>query len=75
VTEAVRSLMETAMQNLHVENFIAYCEKDNVSSIAVLTKLGLHLTDIELTEQNSGWVESKYIKEITPSATSVSMVR
>jgi len=67
ISEAVQQVMDTAVECLNVENFIAYCEKDNADSISVLTKLGFHLTDIELTEQNYGWIEYKYIKEVSPA--------
>ena len=65
VAQAVQRIMDIAVENLHVENFIAYCEEDNTDSIAVLTRLGLHATDVSLAEQNSGWIEQKYIKEVS----------
>jgi RimJ/RimL family protein N-acetyltransferase len=69
VTDTVQRLMDVAVKNLRVNQFIAYCETDNTDSISVLTKLGFHLTDIELTEQNTGWVEYKYVKELSSSDT------
>ena len=61
VTDSVRSLMDVASENLHINQFIAYCEDDNANSIAVLTKLGFQSTDIVLDEQSYGWSERKYV--------------
>jgi RimJ/RimL family protein N-acetyltransferase len=63
VTDSVQRLMDTASEHLEIRQFIAYCEKDNKDSIALLGKLGFNLTNVELTEQNTGWVEVKYEKE------------
>lgn len=68
ITEYIQRLMYIATRHLHVESFIAYCEKDNQESIAVLIKLGFHLIDIQMTEQNNGWVEYKYVKEVSSVA-------
>lgn len=64
VTDAVEKIMDLAVQSLEVRQFIAYCEDDNPDSIAVLSKLGFQPTDITLTEQSSGWVERKYVREV-----------
>lgn len=61
VTDSVRHIMGIAAKNFTVNQFIAYCEDSNASSLAVLTKLGFQPTDIVLIEQNNGWSERKYI--------------
>lgn len=60
VTDAVRRLMDIATMNLHVNQFIAYCETDNADSMAVLAKLGFQPADIVLVEQSSGRTGRKY---------------
>ncbi len=64
VTDAVKSIMDRAIEVMHVNQFIAYCEDNNPGSIAVLTKVGFHPTDTVLEEQTTGWVERKYVREI-----------
>lgn len=62
ITRAVQTLMDTVAKNLHVNQFVAFCEDSNSKSIAVLTKLGFERTDILFREPNNGWIERKYIK-------------
>ncbi len=64
VTDAVQQVINTAQDVLHVENFIAYCEDNNPESVVVLNKLGFEPTDLTYEEQNNGWVERKYVKEV-----------
>lgn len=61
VSDSVRTLMQIATEHLPLNQFIAYCEDDNVESVAVLSKLGFTPTDITLVEPNSGWEERKFI--------------
>lgn len=63
VTDAVRTIMDVAARNIHVNQFIAYCEDDNSDSVAVLTKLGFQSTDTVLAEQSLGWTERKYVRK------------
>jgi RimJ/RimL family protein N-acetyltransferase len=63
VTDAVRAIIDVATRNIHINQFIAYCEDNNPDSIAVLTKLGFQPTEIVLVEQNSGWTERKYVRK------------
>ncbi len=63
VTDAVRTVMDVASRNIHINQFIAYCEDNNPDSITVLTKLGFQPTDTVLVEQNSGWTERKYVRK------------
>lgn len=63
VADAVKTIMDVAAQNIHINQFIAYCEDNNPDSIAVLTKLGFQPTDTVLVEQNSGWTERKYVRK------------
>jgi RimJ/RimL family protein N-acetyltransferase len=62
VVIAVQSLMKAVIKNLNVRQFIAFCEDNNLESIAVLTKLGFEPTDKTFTEPSNGWIERKYIK-------------
>lgn len=64
VTNAVQKLMETAANNLKVNQFVAFCEDNNKESIAVLTRLGFEPTDKRYPEPYNGWIERKYIKLI-----------
>ncbi len=63
VTDAVKTIMDIAAENIHVKQFIAYCEDNNPDSITVLTKLGFQPTDTVLVEQNSSWAERKYVRK------------
>lgn len=64
ITNAIQNLMNTAIKNLHVNQFVAFCEDNNDESIAVLTKLGFKPTDKTFPEPNKGWMERKYIKKL-----------
>lgn len=64
VTAAVESLMKQAERLLRVKQFIAYCEDDNLASIAILHKLGFQATDETFSEPNQGWTERKYVKTV-----------
>lgn len=61
VPDAVKAIMDVAARNMHVEQFIAYCEDNNPDSIMVLQKLDFQPTDSVLVEQNTGWPERKYV--------------
>ena len=63
ITSAVQSLMDVTAKNLHVNQFVAFCEDHNTQSIAVLTKLGFKPTAEEFPEPIHGWIERKYIKQ------------
>lgn len=63
VTRSVQSLMDAAINNLKVNQFIAFCEDNNKESISVLTRLGFMPTDKLFTEPTTGWIERKYIKK------------
>ena len=62
VTSALQSLRDIVKKNLRVNQFVAFCEDNNIESIAVLTKLGFKPTDETFPEPIHGWVERKYIK-------------
>lgn len=62
IPNAVQSLMNAAIKNLHVDLFVAFCEDHNHESIAVLTKLGFKPTDETFLEPSNGWIERKYVK-------------
>lgn len=66
MTSAIRKLIEIVANNLKVNQFIAFCEDNNMKSIAVLTKLGFEPTDKTFSEPYNGWIERKYIKSILP---------
>jgi RimJ/RimL family protein N-acetyltransferase len=60
ITASVRSLMNTLSKNLKVDQFISYCEDDNVSSKAVLERLGFVPNDKTFREPTHGWIEREY---------------
>jgi len=62
VGSAVDSIMEVASKSLAAKRFIAYCEDDNVDSIAVLTKLDFEPTNETFIEEKHGWKERKYVR-------------
>ncbi|MBI2074277.1 MAG: GNAT family N-acetyltransferase [Candidatus Levybacteria bacterium] len=62
VTNALQCIMDTLVKNLHVNNFVVFCEDSNHESIAVLTKLGFGPTDKTFSEPYKGWLERKYVK-------------
>lgn len=65
VTDAVSALMQRASQVLDIKRFIAFSEDENVASGAVLRKLGFTATDDAFSEPTHGWIERKYVKEIS----------
>lgn len=65
VTSAVKKLLEIVPQNIHVNQFVAFCEDENKQSLVVLKKLGFESTDQTLREPNNGWIERKYIKRVS----------
>jgi RimJ/RimL family protein N-acetyltransferase len=64
VTSAIQSLMDIVVKNLEVNQFVAFCEDLNKTSIAVLSKLGFRPTEETFSEPNNGWIERKYIKPV-----------
>jgi len=69
ITEAVHCLMDVSKENLHANQFVAFCEDGNHQSIAVLTRLGLKPTNKTFTEPTTGWMEQKYVKSLSNSDT------
>jgi len=62
VTETVSRLMETLLQNLHVRQFVAFCEANNTESITVLSRLSFKKNGEVFKEPTHGWLEYKYIR-------------
>jgi len=63
-TRSIQSLMDAAINNLKVNQFISFCEDSNKESISVLKRLGFRPTDELLKEPKNGWIERKYIKKL-----------
>lgn len=66
IGSAVRMLMQEARTVLDVDCFLAFCEDDNMASIAVIKGLGFVATDERYGEPVTGWQERKY-KLVIPS--------
>ena len=64
ITRSVQKIMDTAVKNMKVEQFIAFCEDNNKESVSVLAKLGFEPTDDTLVEPDNGWIERKYAKKL-----------
>lgn len=64
ITRAIQSLIDIVVKNIHVNQFVAFCEDDNIESIAVLTRLGFKPTDETFSEPKNGWIERKYKKSV-----------
>lgn len=58
-----QAIMDVAARTLGVRQFVSFCEDNNASSIAALTKLGFEPTDTVFTEPGKDWRERKYIKK------------
>lgn len=65
VTDSVQALMNTVQTNFRVESFMAFCEDNNVESIAVLQKLGFAPMEKIFPEPTEGWPERLYEKDVT----------
>ena len=63
-TRAVQSLMDAVVENLKVNQFVAFCEDNNKESVSVLLRLGFEPTDTLFPEPDNGWMERKYIKKL-----------
>jgi len=61
VTRSIKSLIKTALDNLNIRQFVAFCEDNNIQSVSVLKKLGFKPTNEIFSEPNKGWKERKYI--------------
>lgn len=64
VSSSIKSLMSVVQENLQVDSFIAWCEDDNLDSIAVLKSVGLEPTDVTHKEAENGWPERLYRKDV-----------
>lgn len=62
IGRSLKTLMETATDNLPVRQFVAFCADDNLASQAVLKRLGLEPTDQTFIEPANKWIERKYIR-------------
>jgi RimJ/RimL family protein N-acetyltransferase len=62
ITQALQCLIDTVTKDLHVNQFVAFCEDTNSGSLAVLKKLKFEATDETLREPNKGWIERKYVR-------------
>ena len=65
VTDSLKALLQAAQESLRINAFIAYCEEDNASSIAVLENLGLKATGKVYKEPSTGWIEHLYEKKVS----------
>ena len=62
ITLSVKKLMDVVASNLQVNQFVAFCEDENLASIALLKRMGFEPTEETQTEPSKGWIERKYIK-------------
>lgn len=60
VFSTLKKVMTTVSENLHVKQFVAFCEDENKESIAVLKRLGFKPSDETFIEPSNGWIERKY---------------
>lgn len=60
IIRSIKSLIKTALDNLNVRQFVAFCEDNNIQSVSVLIKLGFKPTNKTLSEPSKGWIERKY---------------
>ena len=61
VTDAVQAVIGRARDNLHIRQFIAYCEDNNPESISVLINMGFQPQSNIPAIANNGWLAQKYI--------------
>lgn len=58
---AIKALMTQIRVAVLVRQFVAFCEDDNLASVAVLLKLGFTPTNETYSEPTHKWLEKKYI--------------
>lgn len=63
ITRSIRRLMDIVAESLYVNQFVAFCEDQNLESIALLKRLGFEPTSETHQEPSKGWIERKYIKK------------
>ncbi len=64
VQESLRVVIDLAKEHLVVGNLMAFCEDDNVKSMAALRAAGFEPTDEVYGEPNQGWQERKWRMKI-----------
>jgi RimJ/RimL family protein N-acetyltransferase len=64
VTDSLQAIMTVAAAHLPIRRFIAFCEADNQASGAVLKKAGFTPSGTAWHDDEHGWTEQKYLKNI-----------